>query len=226
MKKSSQDRISELLLRIHGNDQISEAERKELNDLLREGEENRDFAVLFLLDTELLTESLATGAIADISSRKKRHLHPEKRSRFRVLRSPVFLTAATLLGVLTIAAAWIWIGTNTPPMAVIKDRANAKFGGETVPADDRLVPAAYNLQSGMVQIGFRNGVTMTVRGPARFEIVNEFRVKLQSGWARAFAPESGHGFTIQTPEAELIDLGTEFGISVDKKTGASTVQVF
>ena len=111
-------------------------------------------------------------------------------------------------------------------VAVMQDQADAVFAGDFVPDEGQLDQGVYSLRSGLVAIEFRNGVLMTVEGPAEFEIVDELHVKLNYGQARAFAPESGQGFTIETPRAEFEDLGTEFAVSVDAKTGASDVHVF
>ncbi len=218
----SQKRIAELLLESHHKDDFSVKLRGELNDLLRESEENREFAARFLLDGETLTELLATDEIWDISARRRHHA-PEPSHRPRLFRW--IPAAAAALLVVSGLGFWLFQREAPLPVATILDQANAVFD-QVLPENGHLETRNYALGSGMVTIGFRNGVKMTVRGPAEFEIVDEFRVILSRGQARAFAPESGHGFTIETPEADLVDLGTEFGVSVDPDSGESQVQVF
>ena len=220
----SEKRIAELLLEAHQHDNLSANQRGELNDLLRESEENREFAAQFLLDGESLTELLATDEIHDISARRRRRAAESQRRTRPFLRWLPIAAAAAILAVLGLS---LWFSRQEAPLpvATILDQADAVFA-KALPEDGRLETRRYALASGMMTIEFRNGVKMTVRGPAEFEIVDEFRVILSRGQARAFAPESGHGFTIETPDADLVDLGTEFGVSVDPDSGESKVQVF
>ncbi len=218
---STEIRIAELLLESRDTAGISEEHRNELNDLLRASEQNREFAAQFLLDGDSLAELLATDEIADIAARRTRDV-PERSPRIRLV---AWIAAATVLIVAGLSA-WVITSKSDSPIAMIADEANAVFSSGTVLPDGRLESGRYSLGSGIVAIEFRNGVSMTVRGPAEFEIVDEFRVKLSRGQARAFAPEGGRGFTIETPDADVVDLGTEFGILVEPGTGESRVQVF
>ena len=219
--KTNQTRIAELLLGSREPEGLPDRQRNELNALLRADEANREFAAKFLLDGESLTERLATEEISEISARKC-HSSPTNSLRRRKPTRQVALAAVIVVGL----ACWLLIHFEHPPVAVIEDSAGAVFTGDTAPEQGRLDRSRYSLDSGMVTISFRNGVTLTIRGPAEFEIIDEFRVKLDRGQARAVAPESGHGFTIETQDADVVDLGTEFGVSVDPATGTSDVQVF
>ena len=224
MKNDPEKRIAELLLECHSKDidEFSEKHRRELNELLRENEPNREFAVRFLMDSESLTELLATEEIADISARRH-HRTTGNGNRSKALVKRALSAAAILL--VSGLGFWVFHQRDLTPIASLLDEANAVFNTE-LPEGRSMEARRYSLTSGMVTIKFRNGVKMTVRGPAEFEIVNEFRVILSRGQARAFAPESGYGFTIETPEADIVDLGTEFGVAVDPESGESRVQVF
>jgi len=82
----------------------------------------------------------------------------------------------------------------------------------------------YELQKGLLHLQFDGGVMVYVEAPARFDAVSNSRVVLHSGRLSARVPPEGIGFTVETPEAEVIDFGTEF--SVDVEGGASEVHVF
>ena len=82
----------------------------------------------------------------------------------------------------------------------------------------------YRLGRGLLQLQFDGGVMVYVEAPARFDAVSNSRVLLHSGRLSAKVPPEGIGFTVETPEAEVVDLGTEF--SVDVEGGASEVHVF
>ena len=80
------------------------------------------------------------------------------------------------------------------------------------------------LEAGLVELTYRKGTKLLLQGPARFKIKDNNSGFLNSGMLTADVPLPAHGFTIQTPVATVVDLGTEFGVSVDD--GTSEVQVF
>ena len=53
---------------------------------------------------------------------------------------------------------------------------------------------------------------MWVSGPASLQIVSDMLVKLTDGQATAHVPEWAHGFSIETPNVNVVDLGTKFGV--------------
>ena len=231
--KDEQKRIAELLLESQTADSFSSDQQTELNELLRASEDHREFAAQFLLDGEALAELLVTEEMAALAS--GHHSQPRVRGYGKRVRHRVFLwaTAAVAGALIGVILSFVIRPEGAPdvvvadtPIAVILDQANAEFGRDAAPRDGIFEPGSYALTSGLVALQFRNGVSMTVKAPASFEIVNEFRVKVSEGQVRAFAPETGKGFTVETPKAEFEDLGTEFGVAVDAATGASEIHVF
>jgi hypothetical protein len=83
------------------------------------------------------------------------------------------------------------------------------------------------LQSGLVRLTFNGGAKVVVEGPAKFAPEAEGRLRLVSGRMTALVPPAARGFTVRTPTAEVVDLGTEFGVDVPPTRGAPVeVQVF
>ncbi|TWU04786.1 LamG-like jellyroll fold domain-containing protein [Stieleria varia] len=82
----------------------------------------------------------------------------------------------------------------------------------------------YRLERGLLNLGLAGGVMVYVEAPTRFDIASEKKIILHSGRISANVPSDGTGFTIVTPEADVIDFGTEF--SVDVGVGTSEVHVF
>ncbi|MDG0995077.1 MAG: FecR domain-containing protein [Akkermansiaceae bacterium] len=114
----------------------------------------------------------------------------------------------------------------TSPAAILVAEAKAEFDPAHAPNGVRCEPGQYVLRSGSIHLRLLNGVDLAMKGPARFVIHSPFELDLEQGICRAAVPESGHGFTINTAEMEVIDLGTEFGVSVDPQGRASEVRVF
>lgn len=63
-----------------------------------------------------------------------------------------------------------------------------------------------------------------VEAPTQFNVVSGKRVVLHNGRLSASVPADGVGFTVDTPEAEVVDFGTEFSVDVASET--SEVHVF
>ena len=80
------------------------------------------------------------------------------------------------------------------------------------------------LTRGEMRLTYGSGVELRLLGPAEF-VVGPAGGRLVRGGVRAVVPEKGRGFTIETPNGKVVDLGTEFGVAVDD-FGVSEVNVF
>jgi hypothetical protein len=94
-----------------------------------------------------------------------------------------------------------------------------KFG-DTLRPGERL-----RLVRGVLQLTYETGAKVVVEGPADMVMTTGIEAKLSSGKIAAAVPRFARGYTIVTPTAEVVDLGTEFGISVDG-SGDSEIHVF
>lgn len=83
----------------------------------------------------------------------------------------------------------------------------------------------FQLFGGTVRLRFLAGVEMDVTSPASMEFVSPLKVVLLSGRLVATVEEQARGFTVVTPRADVIDLGTKFGVNVNQE-GDSDVVVF
>ncbi|EAQ81421.1 FecR domain-containing protein [Blastopirellula marina] len=69
------------------------------------------------------------------------------------------------------------------------------------------------------------GAQLQLTGPLRIRVVRPLHWRLYYGKLIAEVPSEGHGFTIQTDQASVVDLGTKFGVAVDRK-GDSKIIVY
>ena len=81
------------------------------------------------------------------------------------------------------------------------------------------------LERGLAEIEFDRGARVILQGPAGLELVSATSVELLTGTLTARVPAQARGFTVLTPRGKVVDLGTEFGLSVDEG-GTTTVRVF
>jgi len=82
------------------------------------------------------------------------------------------------------------------------------------------------LSEGLVEITFDKGAKVLLKGPATFDASSNGQGFLHAGSLVANVPKGSEGFTVRTPNATVIDLGTEFGVFVEDEKGIAEVQVF
>jgi len=92
-------------------------------------------------------------------------------------------------------------------------------------AGDALRSGEYSLKGGLINLQFENGVEVVVEAPARFRVASSEKLVLHTGRLSANVPPAGKGFIVQTPSADVIDHGTEFGVEVTEGIG-SEIHVF
>jgi hypothetical protein len=78
-----------------------------------------------------------------------------------------------------------------------------------------------NLTKGLVQMEFASGAKILLHGPAVFTPTSASSGQLASGKLRGEASEGN--FHLSTPAAEVIDLGTEFGVQIDSEQSTDVV---
>jgi hypothetical protein len=77
-----------------------------------------------------------------------------------------------------------------------------------------LAPGWLRLKAGVLQVEFFNGAHVVLEGPGELQVVSAKEAFCNSGKLSAEAPPSAHGFRIRTPQMNLVDLGTAFGLAV------------
>lgn len=110
--------------------------------------------------------------------------------------------------------------------ALVVDEAGAEFAPERSPRGVRVGPGNYELLKGVVHFRFAEGADLVLAGPAKLAVTDSLHVRLTYGKVRVIAPPTAKGFTIATPAADYVDLGTEFGLRVEPENGASDLYVF
>jgi ferric-dicitrate binding protein FerR (iron transport regulator) len=116
--------------------------------------------------------------------------------------------------------------TPRPFLGLLVDEVAAEFESGFGPDDVRFVAREYRLQSGAIHVRLENGADLVMRAPAAFRLHGPFDLELLDGGLRAVVPTSAEGLTIAAPNVHYEDRGTEFGVSVDRASGASRVHVF
>ena len=151
----------------------------------------------------------------------------------RVVKWPLWAGA----GLLAAAAAGVAIAFKVlparrasaadAPVATLVQSQNAKWAGSSLPTmeNSKLGRGTLALVEGIVTLRFNSGATVTLEAPSRLEVLSAMQCRLIEGSVTADVPPSAHGFTIDTADLKVVDLGTRFGVTAGS-AGNSHVFVF
>jgi hypothetical protein len=107
-------------------------------------------------------------------------------------------------------------------VATLVSAGDCQWAGQSSPlvAGARLAPGVLRLNRGLAEIVFDCGAQVVLEGPAELELVTLKLARLSRGKLVGRVPSPEVEFTVDTPDAQVTDLGTEFGLSV--ASGQST----
>lgn len=100
------------------------------------------------------------------------------------------------------------------------DDANAIETNSVLKSGQRLA-----LKRGVVEITYLEGARITFEGPGVFTLDGYGAGTVERGRAVSFVPRRAVGFIINTPVAQIVDMGTEFGVAV-AGDGETDVRVY
>lgn len=241
---ASSDKFKELgrLLATLCDGRLTPESAARLEQLASQSDESRRFFLNYVqLHGELHWDN-ASGAVRDVLSGLDPFLAdrsgapaPAVGRRLRVPPVPFFVTAAAAAALVMFVGWWSVPRTPVAPdfVARLTGSINAAWSGSVAPGtvdpgtgDTRLAAGlVIELEQGLVEIAFDSGAKVIIEAPARFEPTASGRGLLHSGRLTANVPREAVGFAIDTPNAAVVDLGTEFGLFVPD-SGASEVHVF
>jgi hypothetical protein len=127
------------------------------------------------------------------------------------------LLAAVVLPAVILLLLWTHLGSQTPAVAYVSRAYQCQWEHGCDPVSSGSAVAAgrpLRLKKGLLEVTFSDGTEILLEGPAVFEPIGSRRGFLYAGRLVADVPKRSIGFTVATPEAEVVDLGTSFGVSV------------
>ncbi|QDT64693.1 LamG domain-containing protein [Calycomorphotria hydatis] len=111
-------------------------------------------------------------------------------------------------------------------LAMIVDEAEAEFTADRETDFNELNAGTYELTTGAIHLRFVNGAELLIDAPAKFDLIDSLRCRLYYGNLRAIVPPSAHLFTVSANEFDFEDIGTEFGLHVERESGVGSLHVF
>lgn len=145
--------------------------------------------------------------------------------RRSLMRWIVPLTAAAVLLAVSSWLIWKSIASEHEEMAWLINAQNCQWAANMGPAGDMQAGKNLRLESGLAEVCFQKGARILMEGPASLEIISANSARLRHGKLTAKVPESARGFQVVTPNGKVVDLGTEFALSVDAD-GVTDVYVY
>jgi ferric-dicitrate binding protein FerR (iron transport regulator) len=91
--------------------------------------------------------------------------------------------------------------------------------GAAVRVGSIVEPGRFSIASGYAKLEFYRGAAVVVKGPAEMELISDNAMSLAIGVMHANVPPEAHGFLVKTAVADVIDRGTEFGITASPDSG-------
>jgi len=147
-----------------------------------------------------------------------------------VRRWPMAAWAAAAAACVTLAASVWTFGKGTiyhRPVATLVQADNCKWAGSELPTavNSKLGTGTLSLVEGIATLKFQSGALVTIEAPTKLLIRDAMHCRLIEGTVTAEVPEPAHGFTIDTADLKVVDLGTRFGVT-SGAMGNSQVRVF
>lgn len=140
--------------------------------------------------------------------------------------------ALSWMVLLLVTVGWMVIsriaGREAGPFATLVHTAGCVWSSSRVSPQegDRLKGNdEIELIQGVAELEFDNGTRVVLEGPIQVSVTGPDGVLCRRGTMVAFVPSEAIGFTVGTPLASVVDLGTEFGVAV-ADDGESEVHVF
>ncbi len=92
----------------------------------------------------------------------------------------------------------------------------SSFANELQAGTELAVGSRIQIDRGLMEISLKEKGEMLVEGPADIEFLAADRALLRSGKIVLHVTEQGHGYRVDTPQGTLVDLGTQFGVTVNE----------
>lgn len=151
---------------------------------------------------------------------------PRYSSRRQLTASLAAAAAILVLAIIFLSLIW-----TKPPKPIITSFALSPHtvamanSASPLEADQLELEQRITLVQGAVHLELQTGTEAVIEAPAVFTLRDLGHLHLESGRAWFHVPKEGRGFSVATPDARIVDLGTEFGVVTSEKS-PTEVHVF
>ena len=210
---SEEQEILENLLSKLMESSLDDQEQKQLDSLLQQSEEAREYYNDYI-DTHIALDWHYGDKSLDLPSGLEPMINQKQEKKKRPVIQfvgPIIALAAVLTFV------FLKPDQKTPnenQYTLLKSVSASWDNDSKYAVGDGFKNGSHKLNTGYCELTNNKGVKIIVEGPAEFELISEKKVKLQKGTLVATVDDDKLGFEVDTPQTNVLDLGTEFGVSV------------
>lgn len=148
------------------------------------------------------------------------HVRAVECGRHQVSKLSIF-TLVTSLAALLLMVTYVHLNPqNTFEVATLSDAIDAQWSSALpLRQGTRLAVSrdSIHLQKGILKFQTDEGVSVVLESPAEFRFTGPSEIMLQYGRLFATVSSVPNGFSVQSANARIIDLGTEFGVYTDTR---------
>jgi ferric-dicitrate binding protein FerR (iron transport regulator) len=205
--------FSDLLVGLTEGD-LDTTQRAKLNEIMSADEQARDYYVRYISTHAMLEFRHQGPPVLDLPLVVEGEgLIPRRKASSSTWFG--FVVAASILLVVSIGVYRVGYQDRLTTVGTL-------IPGSRIQLEDGTVTEKFQIGRGTAgETGVRgeldSGVLLAIEGRAQFEVLEDTgRFKLIRGKMRVRVPPEAVGFTIVAGGHEVVDLGTEFGVSVDK----------
>ena len=230
------------LIDAHLNGEMTEAERRELEERLLHSAADRvrfwELAETHTVLHEAMQRQLAGGAAVVEPPPRASLLSVWWRCVPRFAIAIPALGLAVAVGFVILWVVWPTGGLSRrgapresgadsgPVFAVVRETLHGRWAdGREVRVSESVGRGGWSLQNGLISLAGADGVELLIEGPAVGEWLGAQHLRLTSGTVVVRMPKGRSGFVVETAQMRVTDLGTEFGVSVSS-SGEERVQVY
>ncbi len=184
--------------------------------LAKLNEHSQLHALLSLMDEDPAEADAWTRKIVSAVENQDEDLFVEG-VRSKIIRHRFWKASSLAAACLAIAVTWLVL---TPQQVATVTSVDGTESGPDIQAGMTLKKGDdITFASGLIELQLGNQGSMIVEGPAKMTFTGKSSLSLDYGRIHMRVTPEGHGYRVNTTEGNIIDLGTEFGVLVDKDSG-------
>ena len=132
-----------------------------------------------------------------------------------------------MTGVAAVVVAFVWllVPRGTDHGRVVATVQNVRQVPGISSGDALHSRQVLKFDRGRIKVNFQSGARLAIQGPAEFQLLGPNSAQLRYGVATVRVPGEIKGFVLETPYQRVTDLGTSFGVDVDR-AGDTAISVF
>ncbi len=183
------------------------------------------------LESEFSTEQFISNTSAKIETDDKNQFSDKvvKKINTRIwLKRSMALAALVLVGFTTIFMMQKFSSNNNTPenqlaVASVTRLDGVKWSsGSCIEGDPIIAGQSISISSGLLEVDLEGRGKLLIEGPAHLDFTSPMEAVLHRGSLVMRATEKGHGYTVKTSQGSVVDLGTEFAVSVGENDVVET----